>query len=114
MFSNLSESSTSLATAQRFGDADRLALFAGEHGEHAADRGAHHRLECVCAQAVERRGERVDLSAGKPERQRALERSFAEGMERARREAKRYRRGGKATLTDEEKESLRALGYLGP
>jgi arylsulfatase A-like enzyme len=59
-------------------------------------------------------GERVDLSAEKPERQRALERSFAEGMERARREAKRYRRGGKATLTDEEKESLRALGYLGP
>jgi hypothetical protein len=35
-------------------------------------------------------------------------------MKRARRAAKRYRRGGKATLTEEEKESLRALGYLGP
>jgi arylsulfatase A-like enzyme len=57
-------------------------------------------------------GERVDLSAGEPERSRALERSFGEGMERARRAAKLYRRGGEATLTEEEKESLRALGYL--
>ncbi len=59
-------------------------------------------------------GERVDLSARKPERKRALERSFGEGMERARRTAKRYRRGGKATWTEEEKASLRALGYLEP
>ena len=58
--------------------------------------------------------ERVDLSATKPERNRALERSFEEGMERARRAAKRYRRGGKATLTEEETASLRALGYLDP
>jgi arylsulfatase A-like enzyme len=59
-------------------------------------------------------GERVDLSAEEPERNQALERAFGEGMESARQTAKRYRRGGEATLTEEEKASLRALGYLEP
>jgi arylsulfatase A-like enzyme len=59
-------------------------------------------------------GERTDLSAQRPERKRALKRTFADGMERARETAKLYRRGGHASLTEEEKASLRELGYLGP
>jgi arylsulfatase A-like enzyme len=56
--------------------------------------------------------EQVDLSARDPAKSEALARALEEGMGRSRQAARRYRRGGKASLSEEERERLRALGYL--
>ncbi len=56
--------------------------------------------------------ETVDRAEGAEARREALERSFAAGMDRARRDAERYERGGPAELSAAEIEELRALGYL--
>ncbi len=56
--------------------------------------------------------ETADLGADAGGRRAALERSFEAGMERARRDAKAYDRGGPAELNPAEVEELRALGYL--
>ena len=58
-------------------------------------------------------GERRDLSSAEPERLAALEQRFRSDLERAQRDAARYRSGGEAQLTPEELEQLRELGYLG-
>ncbi|MDJ0850135.1 MAG: sulfatase [Myxococcota bacterium] len=56
--------------------------------------------------------ETLDLADGAKGRRAALERRFVDGMERARRDAEGYERGGPADLTPAEIEELEALGYL--
>ncbi len=58
--------------------------------------------------------ELTDLAAREPDRIDALRRSFEAELERARRDAARYRRGGRAQPTAAEVEQLRSLGYLAP
>jgi hypothetical protein len=56
--------------------------------------------------------ERRDLAPQRPDTVAELELVFGEGMERALRDAQGYRAGGRASLSDEEIEQLRALGYF--
>ena len=56
--------------------------------------------------------EQIDLAEEDPSRIAALSRSFEAEVDRARRDAARYRRGGRAQLSAEEMEQLRSLGYL--
>lgn len=59
-------------------------------------------------------GELSDLAAAEPRRREALRERFDTELERVRRDAGRYRRGGVAQLAPEEIEQLRELGYLAP
>src|SRR5262245_48706044 len=59
-------------------------------------------------------GEREDLAAREPERAAELERELAAELGRAAADAVRYRRGGPAELTAEERAQLEALGYFDP
>jgi len=58
--------------------------------------------------------ELTDLASRSPDERWALSRSFEEGMRRVEEDAKRYPSGGQASLTPDEIERLRALGYLEP
>jgi arylsulfatase A-like enzyme len=58
--------------------------------------------------------ERDDLAAREPERAEELARDLAAGLSRAAADAARYRRGGPAELTAEERAQLEALGYFEP
>lgn len=59
-------------------------------------------------------GERDDLAGRLPERQSSLQRLLGAHLDESARIASRYRRGGEVELSPEEREQLRALGYLGP
>jgi arylsulfatase A-like enzyme len=59
-------------------------------------------------------GERDDLAAREPERVAELERDLAAELARAAADAARYRRGGPAELSAEERAQLEALGYFEP
>jgi len=57
-------------------------------------------------------GERQDARAERPRRAAELRERFESAMQGARRDAARYRRGGPATLSEEDLQRLRELGYL--
>ncbi len=59
-------------------------------------------------------GERDDLAGRLPERQSSLQVLLGAHLDESARIASRYRRGGEVELGPEERERLRALGYLGP
>jgi arylsulfatase A-like enzyme len=58
--------------------------------------------------------ERSELGSDEGGRRAALQEVFRSGVERARRDAARYRRGGPAELSSAEIEQLKELGYFGP